>query len=211
MILKNIRQTISSANGNRLSDTQLATLTQFSELRKVLFVALSVTFLFVYEISREPLNGFAPNSHGRHVWSLARMLGRVWRSRSISAACVRFMFEKKHLCSSVIDVAINKLPRSIERSNPIAEQLQRCRVWWLSEDAIAVQCDTEEINGLQIDSPPLLPFYSVYRCYCSCKCLIIDARALISRNPRFPLRIFEPLFMTFYFHRFSFFRFISIR
>jgi len=30
-----------------------------SELRKVMFLALSVTFLFVYEISREPLNGFA--------------------------------------------------------------------------------------------------------------------------------------------------------
>jgi len=45
-----------------------------SELRKVLFWALSVIFiLFVYEISREPLNGFAPNSHGRRVWSLARM------------------------------------------------------------------------------------------------------------------------------------------
>jgi len=27
--------------------------------------------LFVYKISREPLNGFAPNSHGRHIWSLA--------------------------------------------------------------------------------------------------------------------------------------------
>jgi len=26
----------------------------------------------VYEISREPLNGFAPNSHGRRVWSLTR-------------------------------------------------------------------------------------------------------------------------------------------
>jgi len=25
-----------------------------------------VTFLFVYEISPESLNGFAPNSHGRH-------------------------------------------------------------------------------------------------------------------------------------------------
>ena len=43
-----------------------------SELHKVLFLALSVTFLFVYEILREPLNGFAPNSHGRRVWSLAR-------------------------------------------------------------------------------------------------------------------------------------------
>ena len=28
-------------------------------------------FLFVYEISREPLNGVGPNSQGRHVWSLA--------------------------------------------------------------------------------------------------------------------------------------------
>jgi len=33
-----------------------------SELRKVLFLAQSVCgFLFVYEIPREPLNGFAPN------------------------------------------------------------------------------------------------------------------------------------------------------
>jgi len=45
-----------------------------SELRKVLFLALSVTFLFVYEISREPPNGFATNSQRRRVWSLARTL-----------------------------------------------------------------------------------------------------------------------------------------
>jgi len=33
----------------------------------------AVTFLFVHEISREPVNGLAPkNSHGRRVWSLAR-------------------------------------------------------------------------------------------------------------------------------------------
>jgi len=31
----------------------------------------SVT-LFVYEISWELLNRFVPNSHGKHVWSLAR-------------------------------------------------------------------------------------------------------------------------------------------
>jgi len=30
-----------------------------------------VTFLFVPQISREPLNGYAPNSQGRRVWSLA--------------------------------------------------------------------------------------------------------------------------------------------
>jgi len=29
-------------------------------------------FLFVYEISPEPLNGFAPNSQGRRAWSLVR-------------------------------------------------------------------------------------------------------------------------------------------
>jgi len=43
-----------------------------SEVCKVLFLALSVTFLFVYEISSEPVNGFAPNSPGRRAWSLAR-------------------------------------------------------------------------------------------------------------------------------------------
>ena len=47
--------------------------TTCSELRKVLFLALSVTFcLFVNQISHEPLNGFVPNSQGRCVWSLAR-------------------------------------------------------------------------------------------------------------------------------------------
>jgi len=46
--------------------------TACSEVRKVLFLTLSVTFLFVYEISLELLNGFASNSHGRRVWSLAR-------------------------------------------------------------------------------------------------------------------------------------------
>ena len=35
--------------------------------------AVSVFFFFVYEISRESLNGFAPNSHGSRVWPLAQM------------------------------------------------------------------------------------------------------------------------------------------
>ena len=48
-----------------------------NELRKVLFLALSATFLFVYEISPEPLNGFAPNSQARRVWSLAGMSLKV--------------------------------------------------------------------------------------------------------------------------------------
>jgi len=43
-------------------------ITTHSELREVLFLVnsqsiQSVVFLFVYEISRELLNGFAPNSH----------------------------------------------------------------------------------------------------------------------------------------------------
>jgi len=38
---------------------------------KVLFVATSVTFLFVPQISGKPLNGFAHNSQGRSVLSLA--------------------------------------------------------------------------------------------------------------------------------------------
>jgi len=32
----------------------------------------SETFLFVHDVSREPLNGFVPNSLGRRIWSLAR-------------------------------------------------------------------------------------------------------------------------------------------
>jgi len=50
------------------------------------FGAVSVCFLFVYKISLEPLNLFAPNSQERRVWSLAAIAGRVWgqgqRSRS---------------------------------------------------------------------------------------------------------------------------------
>ena len=33
--------------------------------------------LFLYQIYREPLNGFATNSHGRHVWSVDRMSLKV--------------------------------------------------------------------------------------------------------------------------------------
>jgi len=43
-----------------------------SELRQVLFLALAVTCLFAFEMSRESLNGLAPNLHGRRVWSIAR-------------------------------------------------------------------------------------------------------------------------------------------
>ena len=52
----------------------------------MLFLALSVTFLFAYEISRQPLSEFAPNSQRRRVLSFARMSLKVkvkgQRSRS---------------------------------------------------------------------------------------------------------------------------------
>ena len=47
-----------------------------SELHKVLFLVAVCDFfvcLFMYDISLEPLNGCAPNSHGRRVWSLTWM------------------------------------------------------------------------------------------------------------------------------------------
>jgi len=77
-----------------------------SELRKVLFLAPSLCGFFVctWNISGTA-NWFAPNSHKRRVWSLARrslkVKGKGQRPRSpakkrhfsaLSAACVRFMF-----------------------------------------------------------------------------------------------------------------------
>jgi len=78
-------------------------LTQFitarSELRKVLFLALSVTFLFVHEISR-----FAPNSQGRRAWMSLNVKvkgqghqGQKRHFSALSAACVWFMFGKSQI------------------------------------------------------------------------------------------------------------------
>ena len=50
-----------------------AVLSELPHASKILLLALSVTFLFVPQISREPLNGFAPNSQGTRVWSFAGM------------------------------------------------------------------------------------------------------------------------------------------
>ena len=74
-----------------------------SDLRKVLFLAPSVCgLLFVYEISREPLNEFAPNSQGRRGFVSRSDEFEYQRQRSIKvtrdkngifgllAACVRF-------------------------------------------------------------------------------------------------------------------------
>jgi len=44
--------------------------TAHRELRKVDVFGAVCDFLFVYEIFRELLNGFAPNSQGRRVWFL---------------------------------------------------------------------------------------------------------------------------------------------
>jgi len=52
---------------------------------EVLFLVPSACgFLFVYKISQEPLNGFAPNSHRRCVWSLAetRLKVKVTRDKN---------------------------------------------------------------------------------------------------------------------------------
>jgi len=48
-----------------------------------LFLMPSVwVFLFVHKISLKPLNRFAPNSHGRHVWSLAQTSLKVKVTRT---------------------------------------------------------------------------------------------------------------------------------
>jgi len=85
---------------------QHAIFTARNELRKILFWRhQSVAFLLVYEICREPLNGFAPNLHGGRVWSFTRTnlkvkvkgqghQGQKRHFSALSAARVRFMFGK---------------------------------------------------------------------------------------------------------------------
>jgi len=62
-------------------------------------------------MSLEPLNGYAPNSHGIHVWSLARMSlkvkgqghqGQKRHFSALSVACMQFMFNKTSLASSFL-------------------------------------------------------------------------------------------------------------
>ena len=80
-----------------------------NELRKVLVfgaVRQSVGFSFVYEISRAPLNGFAPNAHERRVWSLDQRskvkvtMDKKRHFSALMAAYVRFIFGKTSLASS---------------------------------------------------------------------------------------------------------------
>jgi len=100
-----------------------------SELRKVLFLAPSVCFFFVCEISREPLNGFASNSQGQRVWSLARtnlkvkvgqrsrLLGTKTAFLALSTVCVRFMFGKASLASSLF-LFVTDFLMSLNRFSP---------------------------------------------------------------------------------------------
>jgi len=96
--------------------------------RKLLFLARSVCFLFVYEISLEPLNGFAPNSHGRRVWSVARTSlkvkvkgqghqGQKWHFSTLSAACMPLMFGKTSLASSFYFL-LTQLLQSVQKHSP---------------------------------------------------------------------------------------------
>jgi len=73
-----------------------------------------VVFLFVYEISPELLNGCAPNSHGRCVWSLAWTSLKVNVTRDKKMAflaflmdCVQFMFGKTSLASNLFIMFIS--------------------------------------------------------------------------------------------------------
>ena len=96
--------TISIMNAHMLI---LTIITTCSQLWKVLFLASSVClFLFVYEISQELLNRFAPNSHRRCVWSLThtslkvKVKGKVTRESTgtktaflaLSATCIWFVW-----------------------------------------------------------------------------------------------------------------------
>jgi len=72
-------------------------ITTCSELRKVLFLAPSVCgFLFVYEISPEPLNGSATNSHGKREFEGQGHLGQKWHFSAIFGS-LRAVCLVKHL------------------------------------------------------------------------------------------------------------------
>jgi len=76
---------LQTANNSAIVFHILPIIAALSELRKVLFLAPSVCIvLFVYEMYREPLNEFAPNSHAKRVWSLARTSLKVKGQRSRS-------------------------------------------------------------------------------------------------------------------------------
>jgi len=67
-------------------------------------------FLFVYKVSREPLNGSAPNSQGRLVWSIA------WTSLNVKVKGQGHQRQKNgKLLSHPIDSAlVHRKPRAAD-------------------------------------------------------------------------------------------------
>ena len=112
---KNGPSLFSGQTSYKVTKPGFSLLTAVSKLWKGLFLVLSVCgFLFVYEISCEPLNEFAPNSHGRRIWSIARTSLKVkvtWDKKtaffSPLGACVWFMFGKTSLASSLFCVIMS--------------------------------------------------------------------------------------------------------
>jgi len=103
-----------SSRGRRvlsLTRTSLKVKVNFSGLRAIyVWKNIFALVLFVYEISLEPLNGFVPNSHGRHIWSLTQMSLKVkvkgqghqeQHFSALSMACMSFMFGKTSTASSL--------------------------------------------------------------------------------------------------------------
>jgi len=65
-VVGNDMKVVGATSENAMHCTSKGRFTARSELLKVLFLVLSVCgFLYLYQISRKRLNGFAPNSHGR--------------------------------------------------------------------------------------------------------------------------------------------------
>jgi len=97
-------------------------------------VTFSFFILFVEQIPREPLNGLAPNSHGRRVWSLARMNLNV----KVKGQRSRSAVSKNALCTPVTPDSERMVRSAAWRINALAvnnvtqkhtEPFRRCRGW----------------------------------------------------------------------------------
>ena len=94
-----------------------------------------MTFLVVFKISQESLNGFAPNSQGRRVWYLARTSqgqgqghqGQKRHSSGLSAACVRFMFGETSL--ALVIIMLTPSLSSQGRKNYLRLVSENCSAW----------------------------------------------------------------------------------
>jgi len=70
-------------------------------------ISATADLLFVFAwLSREPLIGFAPNSHGKRVWSLARTSLKVKVKGQGHQAYVRFMFGETSLAFSLLTYSV---------------------------------------------------------------------------------------------------------